>query len=150
MKNLAGLLGLLAFLTVSIFQIQKAFATNPGLPASAINSGYAGQMMTGLTATIPGTTATTGIINMKGFSLVGVLLPATFTGTTLTFLASVDGIHFVVLKNTTSGTSLSYTVAQNTFAAINPVDFYGVQYLEIVSGSTEGSSRILTLALKGI
>lgn len=89
-------------------------------------------------------------IDCGGFALCGILLPASFTGTALTFEVSntIDGT-FVALKSTLSGTALSYTVAQGTYAAIDPKDFQGVRFLKIKSGSTEGADRTLICSLKG-
>jgi hypothetical protein len=85
-----------------------------------------------------------------GLSLVGVQLPAAFTGTTLTFQGSVDGTTFQPVYSTTSGTALSYTVAQGHYVAIDPVPFYGLLFLKIVSGTSEAAPRTLTAALKGL
>lgn len=113
-------------------------------------SGFQGLMSPAVAAVIAMSTNITGVINLNGFSLVGILFPATFTGTTVTFEASIDGTNFFPVKSTTSGSSLSYTVAQGTYAAIDPKDFLGIQYLKVVSGSTEGAARTLQLAVKGI
>ncbi len=112
-------------------------------------NGYSQQMNPALQVTLLSGGTKTPAINLNGFTLCGIFLPATFTGTTLTFEASIDGVTFVAVKSTTSGSALSYTVAQNTFAAIDPKDFQGIRYLKIVSGSTEGADRVLTLAVKG-
>lgn len=93
---------------------------------------------------------TTPAIATQGLSLVGIQLPATFTGTTITFQGSVDGTTYQVIKSTTSGTSLSYTVAQATYVAIDPTPFYGLKYIKLVSGSTEGGARSFSVALKGL
>ena len=93
---------------------------------------------------------TTPAIPTSGLSLVGIQLPATFTGTAITFLGSVDGTTYQVLKSTTSGTSLSYTVAQATYVAIDPTPFYGLAYIKLVSGSSEGGARAFSVALKGL
>jgi hypothetical protein len=137
------------FAMVILFAIDHAKASNLQ-PANNYFTGYNGQMNNAVTTTIASSGTTSAAVTLKGFSLVGILLPATFTGTTLTFTVSVDCTNYFALKTSTSGTSLSYTVAQGTYAAINPVDFYGVNCLKIVSGSTEGSARTLTLAVKGI
>lgn len=137
-----GCLGVWLFAMALLFAVDSANAQ--------VMSGYQGQMIYNKTVVVASGGATSAVIDMKGFSLVGVLLPATFTGTTLTFTVSVDGTNFFALKSTTSGTALSYTVVQGTYAAIDPFPFYGVRYLKIVSGSTEGANRTLTLALKGI
>lgn len=93
---------------------------------------------------------TSSIINTGGMTLVGITLPATFTGTSLTFKSASNGITFQTVKSSTSGTSLTYTVAQGTYVAIDPKDFYGVQYLELVSGSTETGARSFSVSLKGL
>lgn len=92
----------------------------------------------------------TGVINCNGMALCGIKLPASFTGTALTFeMCDTAAGTFVPVKNTASGTALSYTVAQGTYCAIDPKDFAGIQFLKIVSGSTEGSARTLVCSLKG-
>jgi hypothetical protein len=112
--------------------------------------GYQGNFNPNLAAVISASTTTSAVINLGGFTLCGIQIPAAFTGTALTFLVcSTATGTFVPLKTSTSGTSLSYTVAQGTYAAINPQDFYGVNYLQIVSGSTEGSARTLICSVKG-
>ena len=92
---------------------------------------------------------TSAAISTNGLSLVGCQLPATFTGTAITFtVATTVGGTYQALTNA-SGT-LSYTVAQGKYIAINPADFYGVQFFKIVSNATEGATRTLVCSLKGI
>lgn len=113
-------------------------------------SGYAGYTNPGLSVAIANGQQSSAVIPCGGMALVGVLLPAAFTGTALTFeVCDTAGGTFVPLKSTTSGTALSYTVAQGTYAAIDPKDFYGVQFLKIKSGSAEGGARTLIVSLKG-
>lgn len=113
-------------------------------------SGYQGNFNPNVPVTIANGQQLSSALNLKGLVLVGILLPAAFTGTALTFEASVDGTNFFLVKSTTSGSSLSYTVAQGTYAAINPVDFEGIEYLKIQSGSAEGAARTLICSVKGI
>lgn len=119
------------------------------LQQSNVYSGWLGNFNPNVPASIASGQTTSGAVELKGLMLCGILLPAAFTGTTLTFLVSVDGTNFYTLKTSTSGTTLSYTVAQGTYAALNPQDFYGVNYLKIVSGSSEGAARTLALAVRG-
>lgn len=118
--------------------------------APAPLNGYPGIFNTAIPAVIAASGTKTAAIDLGGFVLCGILLPAAFTGTAITFEVS-DAIAgtYVALKTTTSGSALSYTVAQGTFAAIDPKDFQGVRFLKIVSGSTEGSARTLKLATRG-
>lgn len=102
------------------------------------------------TAVIALSGTTSGAIDLEGFCLVGILLRG-FTGTAITFTVcdTIDGTY-VPLKNAAAGTALSYVVAQNTYAAIDPTAFQGVRFLKIVSGSTELAARNLVLSLKGL
>mgnify|MGYP003403135032 CR=1 FL=1 len=113
-------------------------------------NGYLGNFLSGVTTTIANTETESAVIKLNGLVPVGIIFGA-FTGTTLTFLAcdTADGT-FVALKSTTSGAALSYTVAQNTYAAIDPTPFQGVGYLKLKSGSAEGATRTLKLSLKGL
>lgn len=101
-------------------------------------------------ASIASSGTVSAAIPTAGLSVVGIQMPAAFTGTAMTFQGSFDGVTYQVIKSTTSGTSLSYTVAQGTYVAIDPVPFYGLAYIKLVSGSSEGAARALTVALKGI
>jgi hypothetical protein len=87
-------------------------------------------------------------LNCGGIVLVGILFPAAFTGTAVTFEVSnkIDGTY-VPLYN--SAGLVSYTIAQGRFYAIDPKDFYGVNFLKIKSGSAEGAARALICSLKG-
>lgn len=88
-------------------------------------------------------------INCGGMALCGIKLPATFTGTALTFEMSdaIDGTYVPVTSS--SGSAISYTVAANKYAAIDPKDFQGINFLKIKSGSTEVAARTLVCSLKG-
>jgi hypothetical protein len=114
-------------------------------------SGFLGILNTAVSTTIAAAGTTSAAISTGGFSLCGVKLPAAFTGTAISFTMcdTVDGTY-VPVKSTTSGSALSYTVAQGTYAALDPKDFQGIAFLKIVSNATEGSLRTLVLSMKGI
>ena len=107
-----------------------------------------GQIVTN-TAVIPISTTTSDAITTNGLSLVGIYIPAAFTGTSLNFLVSETlGGTYVPLYNKSG--EVTYTVAPAQFLAIAPIDFYGVPFLKIVSNSSEAAARSLACALKGI
>jgi hypothetical protein len=116
---------------------------------SNILRGYQSSFNPAVVATIANSAQNSSIVECGGFVLCGILLPAAFTSTALTFLASVDGVNFYPVKSTSSGTALSYTVVQGTFCAINPQDFQGINYLKVVAGTAEGAARTLNLAMRG-
>lgn len=101
------------------------------------------------TQTIAASLQTSSVITTDGLSLCGIQLPATFSGTSLTFLAATqfDG-PFQPIYNSTG--QVTYTVVQGEYIAINPQDFYGVFYLQIKSNASEGADRTLICSMKGI
>lgn len=119
------------------------------LPARKVYDGYQGQFNPAIPVVIANGGTVSAALQLQGLVLCGIQLPAAFTGTTLTFQASVDGTTFQPVKSTASGTALSYTVAQGTYVAIDPKDFQGINYLKVVSGTAEGAARTLNLAVRG-
>jgi|WetSurMetagenome_2_1015567.scaffolds.fasta_scaffold219111_1 hypothetical protein len=111
-------------------------------------SGYQGILNT-VSASIANGGTESSALNLKGFSLAGIFMPAAFTGTAISFKAStaIDGTFEPVYN---SSGAVSYTVAASRYVAIDPKDFQGIQFLKVVSGSAEGAARTLTLSLKGL
>lgn len=130
---------ILAFLCTNVSAV--SLAPTKALPVQ--------QVLVIAATTIANGATTSAAIPTKGLTLVGVQLPAAFTGTTITFTGSVDGTTYQAVKSTTSGTALSYTVAQGTYAAIDPIPFYGLAFIKLVSGSSEGGARSFSVTLKG-
>lgn len=98
---------------------------------------------------IPTSTATSGVVSTSGLQLVGCQLPATFTGTAISFTVATTFAGTYQELDNSSG-KLTYTVAQAKYISINPADFAGVQFFKIVSNATEGAARTLTCSMKGI
>jgi len=90
-----------------------------------------------------------GSVDLQGRTLVGFYMPATFTGTAMTFEASRDGTTFNVMADG-AGADISKTVAVDKYIPLNPQDFAGVSHIKLVSGSTESQEDILWLATKRI
>lgn len=118
-------------------------------PPSQFLPGCPGQLNPSIPVTIGSGQTTSSIINCGGATLCGILFPPAFTGTEITFEASVDGTNFYPVHNTYAGTPLQYIVDQGTYCAIAPEDFYGINFLKIVSGSSEAALRTLYAAVKG-
>lgn len=88
-------------------------------------------------------------LNCGGMSLVGIVMPAAFTGTAITFLGSADNSTFVDVYNT-AGTQISATVGTSQYVALSPSDLTSIQYLKLKSGSAEGAARTITCVLRAI
>lgn len=103
-----------------------------------------------VTATIASSATTSAAVDLGGTTLVGIQLPAAFTGTSLSFQAatSLAGTYQAVID--ASGATLSKTVAQGKFLTLDPAEFAGIQFIKIVSASTEGSARDLILVARPV
>ena len=98
-----------------------------------------------LTATIPnGGTDSATVTVPDNRRLVGFLMPSAFTGTTLTFKGALtSGGTPRAIYNEASVYSIG--VGTNRFVAVDPNVFLGVQFLVLVSGSTEAAEREIEL-----
>lgn len=111
-------------------------------------SGYGGILSPAQSTTIANGAQSSAAIPTGGKRLCGIIFPAAFTGTAITFEASsvIDGTYVPVYN---SGGALSYTVGTSRYVAVDPKDFEGIAFLKVKSGSAEGALRTLLLALKG-
>lgn len=127
--------------TIGASQVYALNSPSKALPVQAVLVTAAASIANGQTVS--------AAIPTKGLTLVGVQLPAAFTGVAMTFQGSVDGTTYQPVYSTISGTALSYTVAQGHYVAVDPVPFYGLAYIKLVSGTAEGGARSFSVALKG-
>ncbi len=99
-----------------------------------------------MTATIASGQTKTGSIEISGAAFVGLVMPAAFTGTSITFEVSADGTTFQALYDEFN-TQVSVTVAASrTYDLPATLTTYG--FMKVVSGSAEGADRSLVIALK--
>jgi hypothetical protein len=100
-------------------------------------------------AAIASSATTSDAINLAGMNLVGLVMPAAFTGTTVTFQASVDGTNYFDVYNT-AGTQLSVTVGTSQYICLWPSDLASIKNLKLVSGATEAAARSITLVMRSL
>ena len=98
------------------------------------------------TTTILNTATDSDDTDLGQATLVGVYIPASFTGTSISFKAATtqDGTYAPIKDG--AGALVSKTVAAGDYITLDPVTFAGVQFLKVVSGSAEGADRSLILA----
>lgn len=136
MKYLAAMVVLVFALTSGLFATQAIAQQDPGKVLTKT-----------VVITSGGTVSSTSA--MANYALVGITFPAAMTGTTVTFKGSTaSGGTFVPVYN--SSGQVSYTIAASRYYAIDPKDFLGTLYLQVVSGSSEGADRSLVLHLKAV
>jgi len=99
--------------------------------------------------TIATSTTVSAAVDLRGMTLCGIYFPAAFTGTTITFQASADNVTFVPVQDG-AGAAISKTIAQGQYLKLSPVDFAGIQYLKVVSGSAEAANRTMQLAIRPV
>ena len=102
-------------------------------------------VITTLTASISASGTTTPAMDLGGTTLLGIQLPAAFTGTSISFQAAtaLGGTYQVVIDG--SGSVVSKTVAQGKHLMLDPSEFAGLQFIKIVSSATEAAQRDLVL-----
>lgn len=89
-------------------------------------------------------------ILLGGSTLVGIQLPAGILSTALTFQSgnSSGGTYTQLTKQ--DGTAVTYVIAASKSVAIDPKDFYGVNFLKLVFGTSEtGGPLTIICSLKG-
>lgn len=111
---------------------------------------YESPISTDLTVTIADSATQSGAIDLRGHSLVGLFLPSTFDGTTVTFQTSLTlGGTYVDVQDGT-GSAISKTSAASKYVPISPTDFAGVRYLKITAGTSQTGASIITLATRQV
>lgn len=99
-----------------------------------------------LTVTIPnaGTTSDSATMPATMYCL-GLVTPAALTGTAFTFEGSIDGSTFRPLYD--QATLYSVNVGTSRYVALKPEVMQSAKYLKVVSGSSEGALRTITLVI---
>lgn len=88
-------------------------------------------------------------VSTDGMLLTGILLPATVTGTALTFDFSLDNSTFIDVVET-DGTEVSYTVTAGDVVRVDPSGwaFASSGYIKVDTGSAEGADREIVLIFR--
>lgn len=121
-----------------------------GVPcAQQAHAQYSPNKIKYVTVTIAASDTASSAADIGGYQLVGISLPTTMTGTALTLQASTSlaGTYQAVYG---SSGQVSYTIAGGRYIAVPLNDALGIQFIKVVSGSTEASARSIVLHLKGI
>ena len=101
------------------------------------------------TFTIANGQTTSNAIKLMGRSLAALIMPAAFTGTSLTIKASIDGVTYLDAYNT-DGNILTISCAANRYICLFTPDFFATEYIKIVSSGAEGAERVVTAVFMGV
>lgn len=101
--------------------------------------------LTATTATIAAS-GTNVTADLAGRQLVGLFMPAAFTGTTVTITAtSAGGGTYAAVKDSAGTTISALTFAASAYFALDPATFAGLRFLKLTSNGTEASARDIIL-----
>lgn len=84
-----------------------------------------------------------------GAALVGLITPATFTGTLLYFQAGVSSGSLSPLHDK-GGTRYSVSCGAGSYYLLAPADFAGIHYLKVQSAAPETGARTITFVTRPV
>lgn len=97
--------------------------------------------------------STSQAVDLGGRSLVGIITPATLTGSTLTFTSHETLSESIANYRTVIdqfGVTKTVPITVDDHIVLLPADFLGIKHLRIVSSGTEGADRTFKLVLRGV
>lgn len=97
------------------------------------------------TATIANGATTSGAVDLKNKTLVGIEFPAALTGTSVSFTVARHGSTTFLPLYTSAGTRVSVTFTASSHIGLLASDFAGCEQVKIVSSASEGAERSITL-----
>src|SRR4051812_42998184 len=107
-----------------------------------------------LTATIASGATLSGAVDLSGCTLVGLFIPATFDGTTLTITAcdTKGGTYVSVQQDHTSASAYTITTAASRYVPLDNLDIpAGLQFIKLVAGSSQTTTdTVITLAVRPV
>lgn len=120
-----------------------------GVPSCSKAAPFAPDKIVYKTVTIASAGTTSAALDIGGYTIVGMSLPAALTSTAATFHVSstIAGTYVPVFN--TSG-ALSYTVAASRYVLASPNDTYGLRFIKLVVGSAEAAERSIILHLRAM
>lgn len=118
------------------------------------SSNYQSAITHNLTVTIANAASLSGAADLGGTTLVGYIMPSSWTAADITFQGSVDGTNFFNLYDQ-FGNEVRHVVSSSRFVALNPADLASIRYLKIRSGTSgsavsQGADRVVTLVTRAV
>jgi hypothetical protein len=105
---------------------------------------YTSRIPTKIEATILNGQTKSEIIESFGITVSQIYLPAAFSGSTLSFELSYDGVNFFPYYNA-NNVAVAITCTQGRVYGLPPIDLYANQYMKIVSSTSEVADRSIIL-----
>ena len=96
--------------------------------------------------TIPAGETASAAVPLNDNVLVALIIPDIFTGSTVTFKVSVDGVRLFDMKDLDDGSvAYSIKVAEGVYIPTIYYVWAGVNWIQVVSNATETDARVIQL-----
>lgn len=104
-----------------------------------------------LTATIASSGTTSGVIDLGGATLCGIIVPAAMTGSAISLQMSNDDTGTFVAVQDGAGSDLSLAIAASKYVPFSNLTLMaGLRFIKLVSNSTEAAERTITLVTRAV
>lgn len=104
-----------------------------------------------LTATIASSGTTSSAIDLYGAALVGIILPASMTGTAISLQMSNSISGTFVTVQDGDGADLSIGIAASKYVPLNNLALAaGLRFIKLVSNASEAAQRTITLVTRAV
>lgn len=98
------------------------------------------------TAAIAGSGTISSPVYTGEYVPVALVMPAAFTGTSVTFQGSADGQTYSQIY--VGGSAYTETVAAGKYISLTGSAFAGAEWIRVVSGSSEGADRLVVVVMR--
>lgn len=102
-----------------------------------------------ITVTIATSVTDSDVIDLSGLTLVGLEVPATFDGTSITLkgsaLTSAAASQLFVYDS--EGNQMTITTAAGRYVAINPAALHGLRYIQLICGTNQATTDTVFYAV---
>ena len=95
--------------------------------------------------TIPNNSTTSTSYELGGTHLIGLIVPATITGSKFTIEGSIDGTNFYEIYGSETGTAKEIKITAGKFIEIESNYDNPFNFIRLVSNSAEDAERILKI-----
>lgn len=100
----------------------------------------------GKKATIAASGTTSGAVDLEGLQLLGFIMPASLTGTTMTLTMSTEIAGTYVTVQDGDGADLSFAITASKYIPVPNLSLTrGLKFVKVVSGSSEAAAREIVL-----
>jgi hypothetical protein len=100
------------------------------------------------TATIANGATSSDAVYLGDKLPVALQMPAAFTGASVSFTGSYDGVTYQAVTTGSAATPYSEGVAASKFVTLDPSMFPGFRWMKIVSASAEGADRTILVSTR--